>query len=62
MAPRFTPKNRTAATGQTDQVILPFIIKSIPRKKAAIISITAMPYHHFFRPFTTGSSFVALMI
>jgi len=45
-----TPKNRIAATGQIDQVILPFIMKSIPRKKTDISNITPMPYHHFFRP------------
>jgi len=57
-----TPKNRTAATGQTDHVILPFCMKSIPRKKMQNIPMKAMPYHHFFSPFPHIASFIILIV
>jgi hypothetical protein len=57
-----TPKKRTAATGQIDQVIEWFWYTSIPTKKAQIIIPTAIWYHHFFSPFPPVASLIILII
>jgi hypothetical protein len=57
-----TPKKRTAATGQIDQVIVWFWYTSIPIKKAQIMIPTAIWYHHFFWPCPPIAPLIILII
>jgi hypothetical protein len=61
MSENAKPKNRIEATGQTDQVMDLFWMRSIPMKKRERMHITAMPYHHFFLPFSIVSSAMVIL-